>query len=68
MRFSHKGREGNTMSERVRQIELVRLKREAKRAKLEDKFSYAAVTVGLAERQHILLTERCVTLFALKQL
>ena len=38
------------MSEKERQAELIRLKQEQRRAKMEEKFGSAALMLGLAER------------------
>ncbi len=39
------------LSEKERQAELVRLRREKRNAEMEDKFDNAALLIGLAERQ-----------------
>ena len=46
------------MSERQRQAELARLKRERRKAKQEDNFSTAALVLGLAEKQKAAVQER----------
>ncbi|XP_013408861.1 trichohyalin [Lingula anatina] len=46
------------LSERERQAELVRLRREAKRAGKEENFQNAALLIGLAERNQATLAER----------
>ena len=49
------------MSERQRQAELARLKREKLKAKQEDKFITAALVLGLAEKQKAAVEERLGT-------
>ena len=46
------------MSEKQRQAELARLKREKLKAKQEDTFSTAALVLGLAEKQRAAAQER----------
>ena len=52
------GQDEQFMSERQRQAELARLKREKLKAKQEDKFSAAALVLGLAEKQKAAVEER----------
>ena len=52
------GQDEQFMSERQRQAELARLKRERLKAKQEDKFSTAALVLGLAEKQKAAVEER----------
>ena len=52
------GQDEQFMSERQRQAELARLKREKLKAKQEDKFSTAALVLGLAEKQKAAVQER----------
>ena len=52
------GQDEQFMSERQRQAELARLKREKLKAKQEDKFSTAALVLGLAEKQKAAVEER----------
>lgn len=52
------GQDEQFMNERQRQAELARLKRERLRAKQEDKFSTAALVLGLAEKQKAAVEER----------
>ena len=52
------GLDSKHLSERERQAELLRLKREARRAQREDKFGNAARLIGLAERQQGELSEK----------
>lgn len=54
------GQDEQFMSERQRQAELARLKREKLKAKQEDKFSAAALVLGLAEKQKAAVEERWV--------
>lgn len=54
------GQDEQFMSERQRQAELARLKRERLKAKQEDKFSTAALVLGLAEKQKAAVEERYV--------
>lgn len=46
------------MNERERQAELARLRREQRKAELEEKFGAAAMVLGLAERNSAALKER----------
>jgi len=46
------------LSERQRQAELARLRRERLKAKQEDKFDSAALVLGLAERNQAAAAER----------
>jgi len=46
------------LSERQRQAELARLRREKLKAKQEDKFDSAALVLGLAERNQASAAER----------
>lgn len=52
------GQDEQFMSERQRQAELARLKREKLKAKQEDKFTTAALVLGLAEKQKAAVQER----------
>jgi len=52
------GQDEQFMSERQRQAELARLKREKLKARQEDKFSTAALVLGLAEKQKAAVQER----------
>ena len=45
------GADAKLTSERQRQLELARLKREARKAKAEDKFDAAALVLGMAKSQ-----------------
>ena len=54
------GQDERFMSERQRQAELARLKREKLKAKQEDTFSTAALVLGLAEKQKAAVQERYV--------
>ena len=55
---SLQGKDEHFMSERQRQAELARLKREKLKAKQEDKFITAALVLGLAEKQKAAVEER----------
>lgn len=55
---SLQGKDEHFMSERQRQAELARLKREKLKAKREDKFITAALVLGLAEKQKAAVEER----------
>ncbi|PFX16028.1 hypothetical protein AWC38_SpisGene19720 [Stylophora pistillata] len=55
---SLQGQDERFMSERQRQAELARLKREKLKAKQEDKFTTAALVLGLAEKQKAAVEER----------
>lgn len=50
------------LSERQRQAELARLRREKLKAKQEDKFDSAALVLGLAERNQAAAAERCAVI------
>ncbi|XP_022097553.1 trichohyalin-like isoform X2 [Acanthaster planci] len=50
--------QGNEMSERERQALLLRLRREKRRAAMEDNFDEAALLLGLAERNKLNMEER----------
>lgn len=52
------GQDERFMSEKQRQAELARLKREKLKAKQEDKFTTAALVLGLAEKQKSAVQER----------
>jgi len=52
------GQDERFMSEKQRQAELARLKREKLKAKQEDKFTTAALVLGLAEKQKAAVQER----------
>ena len=52
------GQDEQFMSERQRQAELARLKREKLKAKQEDKFTTVALVLGLAEKQKAAVQER----------
>ena len=58
---SLQGKDEHFMSERQRQAELARLKREKLKAKQEDKFITAALVLGLAEKQKAAVEERLGT-------
>lgn len=58
---SLQGKDEHFMSERQRQAELARLKREKLKAKQEDKFITAALVLGLAEKQKAAVEERLRT-------
>ena len=53
-----RGQDERFMSERERQAELARLKRERLKAKQEDRFDTAALVLGLAERNQAAAEER----------
>lgn len=57
-----RGAEKVYLSERERQAELARLKRELRKAQKEDDFSAAALVLGLAERNQAAAEERSVSL------
>ena len=50
--------ENQYLSEKERQAELARLKREQRKAKMEDDFMAAALVLGLAERHQAAAEER----------
>lgn len=52
------GTDSQFMNERERQAELARLRREQRKAELEEKFGAAAMVLGLAERNSAALKER----------
>ena len=52
------GADAQFMSEKERQAELARLKREQRRALQEEKFGAAAMVLGLAERNKAAASER----------
>ena len=62
---SLQGKDEHFMSERQRQAELARLKREKLKAKQEDKFITAALVLGLAEKQKAAVEERLGTSYFL---
>lgn len=53
-----RGAENQYLSERERQAELARLKRELRKAQKEDDFEAAALVLGLAERNQAAAEER----------
>ena len=64
---SLQGKDEHFMSERQRQAELARLKREKLKAKQEDKFITAALVLGLAEKQKAAVEERLGTIHFLSR-
>lgn len=52
-----RNKDGHFASERHRQAELARLRREARKARHEDKFDTAALVLGLAQAQKANLEE-----------
>jgi len=60
------GSDKRFMSEKDRQAELLRLKREQRRAQQEEKFGAAALVFGLAERNQNAAQERYLKSIALK--
>ncbi|EDV29717.1 uncharacterized protein TRIADDRAFT_52404 [Trichoplax adhaerens] len=52
------GAEGQAMSERERQAELLRLRLETRKGQMEDRFDTAAMMLGLAERNQAAANER----------
>lgn len=64
---SLQGKDEHFMSERQRQAELARLKREKLKAKQEDKFITAALVLGLAEKQKAAVEERLGTSYFLSR-
>ena len=53
-----KGADAKFLSERERQAELARLRREQRKAQQEEKFGAAALVLGLAERNQAAVDSR----------
>lgn len=61
------GAEGQAISERERQAELLRLRLETRKGQMEDRFDTAAIMLGLAERNQAAANERYFLQVSLNQ-